>query len=530
MKSLNIWLAALFFLQMLSGYGQQVLDIQSDRPLYLSGEQMRVFIHHPGGKKHEVMHLELMNLQGEVVHRSSIRSEGLFAQASIDIPLSQESDWYLLRAYTIWMPSTAIKDLGYCVIPVYHAFDDKPANAQIEIPNSRPADSNIDIHLAKHRFQPKEQIDFTLSDAEAKGFAVSVIEKPLFELKRFFDSLIPEIEATGLSDQPVGNTHQTKLLYLGKIEKPKQSFLGALYVNEEKNSDWVSFSEDQAFGVEMAPFVGTKHGQLLGIEPLGNIQVLEPTMFQPSDVLPVPALSLPELPYSEEIKTYLDNGRKRRIIQDLYVPDTLVEAKAEEGLSFGKADRSYSTKEYVQFNTIEDFIKEVGGLIRLRKNKQGYNMKLFLDKNIIAPNPPLIFLNGFVVKDVNELMALDIKNLDRIDVFRLQATLIREFKTLGRNGVLAFYTKDPSIRLTSGHAVELDGFQKRAGEWMPLQADRQACFSPILYWNPGLISGGSEKLSFPATDDRGSYMILVWAMDENGIRLASQPIVLTSGS
>ncbi|MEM7369458.1 MAG: hypothetical protein AAF587_12720 [Bacteroidota bacterium] len=524
-------LTILAFLFSTCVFAQQALHIQPNKPLYISGESLDFFIHHPTGSKHEVVNLELMDEEGEILQRATIRSDGMVAAGSFSLPLSQKSGWCILRAYTIWMPSTVIKDLGYCIIPVYHAFDTHAPTGPIEIPSSPVSAVDIDFGLSKTRFQAGEQIEVELSPQQNQQLAMTVIEKPMFELGQFFASIIPDVPIKGLGNRPSGNVHQTKLLYLGKVNGSISQYLGGFYVAEEQKADWVSFSEDRAFGVELAPFVGTKYAQLLGMEPMGKIQLLEPEMFYASDFLKIPEFVLPDLPYPQQVIAYLEDSKKRRIIADLFAePVAPLPSEDEERLSFGKADRTYSPKEYVQFNTVEDFIKEVGGLIRLRKNKAGYNIKLFLDKNVIADHPPLMFLNGYIVQDLNELIAMDLNLVDRIDVYRRQSTLLREFKTIGRNGVVAFYTKDPSIRPAKGNDLELQGFQKRATVWAPELEKGRPGFSPILYWHPGISSQASASHIFESTDDKGEYMIVVWSMDQQGVKRANTSIFLTSGS
>ena len=347
---------------------QQKLDIQTDKAFYVSGEKMGVVVSNSTTNSPEIIYFELLNRSGKILDKLTLKSNGIAAIGMLEIPLNWESDWYVLRTYTVWLPTLVTKDVGYQVIPIYNEFDESPVAENIALPeiNLPPTTNTFSIQGVKTNYQRGDKVEISIqgNNPTKAQYAVSVIDENTFALNTYFEQLIPAIPRIQVNPAPPAGETLNQSLFLGKIKDESNNALGAFYIAEESKFDFVSFNDENVFGLELPDFYGVKHAQLVNIEPLGGISYLTPKMFTISEDLPLPKINLQALPYPKAMVDYLENSRKRRIIKDIFnIIEVQNIAKPIVVKPFAKADKSYFPKDYVRFTDTKDFIIEVANLI-----------------------------------------------------------------------------------------------------------------------------------------------------------------------
>lgn len=516
---------------------QQKLDIQTDKAFYVSGEKMGVVVSNSTTNSPEIIYFELLNQSGEILEKLTLKSNGIAAVGMLEIPLNWESDWYVLRTYTVWLPTLVTKDMGYQVIPIYNEFDESPVTENIVLPEIKlpSTTTTFSIQGAKTNYQSGEKVEINIqgNNPDKAQYAVSVIDENTLALNTYFEQLIPAIPRIQVNPAPPGGETLNQSLFLGKIEDESNTALGAFYIAEESKFDFVSFNDENVFGTQLLDFYGEKHAQLVNIEPLGSISYLTPKMFTISEDLPLPKINLQVLPYPKAMVDYLENSRKRRIIKDVFnIKETPNIAEPVAVKPFAKADKSYFPKDYVRFTDTKDFIVEVANLIKLRTVNKQLEMRVLLEKNKLAIHPPVVFLNGFMMTDHEELLTYSLDKIERIDIYRSKKKITPQFGILGRNGVVAIYTKDTSLRPIVGNEIVLQGLFKSNISIRPTISDNLPTLSPQLYWNGQIepTANGISNFSFGSTNDTGAYYILISQFSEKGRVEMVQKIMLKTKS
>ena len=149
-------------------------------------------------------------------------------------------------------------------------------------------------------------------------------------------------------------------------------------------------------------------------------------------------------------------------------------------------------------------------LIKLRTVGKQLETRVLLEKNKLAIHPPVVFLNGFMMTDHEELLTYSLDEIERIDIYRSKKKITPQFGILGRNGVVAIYTKDPTIQPKAGNELILQGVSPADALIQPIVLNDLPALSPQLFWK-GLIPtvNGISNFSFDITNDTGTYYIII---------------------
>ena len=507
-----VFLFRLCLMPWLGLFAQNYLAIQTDKQFYATGEQMGIMVGQNHRNPSGVIYVQMLDQNGQVLQTLTLKDKNSLAAALFSIPLNWNSNWYIIRAYTLWLPDFQIRDIAYKVIPIYNEFE-APTTTTDTIESIDIPTASQQIETDKEVYQKGEQVQVTINPISNRNLTfqtVAVFDEATFTLNTYFEQIVPQLPSTHILAPGPDFEPQHKLLYLGEINDSIEQLLGALYIAEEGMYSFVSLSTENRFGLEMPDFSGKKHAQFIGVGPIGGFIYLNPKISHTASQLVFPQFSLPEFPYPIEIINYLEDSRKRKIINELYEGNKVqLDRSKNERFFFSKADLSYSPADYIQFQTTEDFIREVATFIKLRPKNGKMSMRVLMEKNQLSPYEPIMFLNGYMLSNPEELIKLELDEIERIDVYRKEKTILKPFGILGRHGVIAFYTKDPNMRPQSGNSLELKGFVSD-NPVIRLADNPGPVFSPRLYWNPFILpdNDGRVLFTFSLSDDRGLYFIV----------------------
>lgn len=278
------------------------------------------------------------------------------------------------------------------------------------------------------------------------------------------------------------------------------------------------------FMLELSPFTGKKQVQVRAQEALD----LQPRRY---DTKIAPLSTSP--PVTEAVASYIDLSRRRRKIYQLFATvETELDAEipAQERKTL-KPNRDFNVQDYKAFPDMYNFFREVGGELRVRVKKGNYRAQLYNAPNqrFFAENP-LYIVDGKLTRDDNYVNTMNPGNVKYLAYYYIGSELRRNFPALGNNGVVQIETIRPVDNFPAADADDIfpvNGLQPKATFPVRNAATSSVpALSPVLLWQTG---GGDESITvkLPATDDYGSYKVVVVARGADGsLRSATQTFAL----
>ena len=192
-------------------------------------------------------------------------------------------------------------------------------------------------------------------------------------------------------------------------------------------------------------------------------------------------------------------------------------------ISFGDVEISIVLADYIQLPSFKDVIKEIVPYTRLSKKGDRYSLIVSNSKTVEVYYDPLILLDNIPVFDVNELMKINPKKIEKIEV--IDKSYVYGDYTL--NGIIRIITNTDNFADYdfSGESVYVD-FQTITLSAYPVlpeynsgskKKSRIPDFRNMLYWKPDLlISDKDISLSFYTSDHCSKYDIIVRGISYNG--------------
>ncbi|PHK97911.1 hypothetical protein CGL56_13945 [Neolewinella marina] len=233
------------------------------------------------------------------------------------------------------------------------------------------------------------------------------------------------------------------------------------------------------------------------------------------------SLSSPRLPRLEqrppltaEVIEYLDLSHRRRKIYQLYrtVETPLeVEVRPERPLPL-RASKSYNVQDYKAFPDLYTFFREVAGELRFRERRDGYTAQLYnAPTQRFFTGTPLFIVDGRLTRDADYVARLDPADVARVSFYYGNRELREQFPALGSQGVVQIDRLRPAADLPADDAanlLELHGLQP-ALNFTPRSGEEVPRLSPLLLWQTGTTEGEQTLIPLPATDDSGTFRVVV---------------------
>ncbi|WP_255594253.1 hypothetical protein [Pontibacter sp. HSC-14F20] len=210
----------------------------------------------------------------------------------------------------------------------------------------------------------------------------------------------------------------------------------------------------------------------------------------------------------------------------------LTEPHATAPLPRLPADRVFKLDEYVAFQDVEEAIREATTNLRMLKKKGKQTVRLLY----VAPGTkrmmkeePLYLLDGVMLENMDEIMALDLNDIASIEIAWSEEKLYAG--NLGRlvdNGMFAIYTKSGEARerlKEKGMPVLYEQYNLPRNFVVPTAISGDAAqaqlpdFRQQLFWQPYLQAGadGSATFTFYTSDETGVFEIQVQGQTAEGI-------------
>jgi hypothetical protein len=175
---------------------------------------------------------------------------------------------------------------------------------------------------------------------------------------------------------------------------------------------------------------------------------------------------------------------------------------------------------------MEEVIREIILDVHLRKKQGNFEFNLSNTPFVsYFDDPPLVLLDGGVVKDMNKLIAFDplkVRNIEVINRTYFAGPLLNEgiisFRTY--KGDFGGFNLDPSAL-----SQEFKGIQKNLEFYSPdyenekNKLNRLPDFRNELFWQPLLLTPSNGKVStrFYTSDDTGKFALVIQGRNSSGL-------------
>ncbi len=202
---------------------------------------------------------------------------------------------------------------------------------------------------------------------------------------------------------------------------------------------------------------------------------------------------------------------------------TLLTPKSELPF-YGAPDERYLLDDFTRFPTMEEVMREYVKGVMVRKRKDEFHF-LNLDRpnNGLFTLNPLVLLDGVPVFDINKIMAVDPRKIQKLDVITRQYYLGR----LNFNGVVSYFTYDGGMGdyiAEKANISFVDGLQSRREFFSPVYetpiqaASRIPDRRHLLLWSPHVKADNQGNISVPffTSDVIGNYHTVVQVLSPDG--------------
>ncbi len=205
---------------------------------------------------------------------------------------------------------------------------------------------------------------------------------------------------------------------------------------------------------------------------------------------------------------------------------------------YGKPDNTILLSKYIELTSLKEVVKEIiPGVSTVRKNDK-VSFKLFYQyQSKPFENNPLVLVDGVPVYDLEKVLSISSKDLEKIDVFTTRYYI----SDIVMDGILHFVTKKGNLDVIdldrSVYHVQYDLPESRHDFYSPdystdkLLNDRIPDFRNTLYWNAEMHTDktGKASMEFYSSDESGEYVITVEGISGDGkTGSSSMPLIINS--
>ena len=202
---------------------------------------------------------------------------------------------------------------------------------------------------------------------------------------------------------------------------------------------------------------------------------------------------------------------------------------------YGKPDNTILMSKYIELTSLKEVVKEIiPGVSTVKKNDK-INFKLFYQyQSQPYENNPLVLVDGVPVYDLEKVITINSRDLEKIDVFTTRYYI----SDIVMDGILHFITKKGNLDVIdldrSAYRVEYDLPELKPEFLSPDYSsverlhDHLPDFRNTLYWNPDMHTDktGKAPVEFYSSDESAEYIIVVEGITREG-KTGSTSIPLT---
>lgn len=523
----------IFMLGYLCGYGQPRLVFHMDKSFYVTGEVIwfNVFLP-PHLNEETLLTVFIYDESGSQQDAFSIYSgNGTNIPGYYRIPYEWNSGYYRFVLVGSEKQSAEPYELLTQSIPIYNDLKEPPPNPPIEVAervgdpleslercdvklsvlqeNIVPGDSVIiQFQVLDEGGQPMQanaSVSVVDSELTGPGVARTILPGKTFPGEDFFLYGRPVLKGALFSKD--GTPYLTN--FLGAFDTETCDF----YYDITYDLNYFTLSLPRVYRNVALQFLDFYEEEL-------DIQLL---------ALPSPGpWTGPNLPYSPQVKEYLQRSAQRKKIYKLF-------KTTEIPLSFQsfevnkktlEPDRRFILDDYESFSDLPSLFFEISTPLKFKSLKEGgYEAQMFnpeFGSRTFYAGKPLFIVDKKMTRNDQFIAELDIELIDTLDLFYYFKGLEENFGILGYNGVIQIQTQGKGVSLPPEdpfYAFQQPGLQVPLNTYENSPIDEEhPGLTPQQYWNAEVRTdpNGVGKIGFIQGKDLSTFKVEILVKAQNG--------------
>jgi hypothetical protein len=190
----------------------------------------------------------------------------------------------------------------------------------------------------------------------------------------------------------------------------------------------------------------------------------------------------------------------------------------------GKPDYKVLLADFVPLKDFYEIVRETLPYVRLRKNKNNFEVEILDRENKIFMKNPAVFLNGMLINNIDNIISFGSDKIRRIET----VCHTRVFGSMVFNGILSIFTSPNVIKnlFFDKHSLHLPPVSLINHSYYTSpdysspekKINRDPDFRQLLYWNPSLDIQHNQNIhaEFYTSDSKGTYIIKVEGIASDG--------------
>ncbi|MEM9675881.1 MAG: hypothetical protein AAF992_25040 [Bacteroidota bacterium] len=523
------------------------LYVHLDKSFYATGETLwyKVYFLYQdtSSVKSNIVYLDLISPTGEVLVHQKLLRDHLHTHGEINIPPDWEEGYYTLRCYTRWNLNFGDDAIYQQRIPIYNPYENlvssasTPPVAQTVI-KSNERDLNISLQTRQQVYGKNDdvQVTITVTDAAQQpvnaNLSLAVLDTDLINLDE--NTTVAERQSfpdTSIDPVSLNYTPEEALALAMTVASPTTSELVSsqfISVYRVEDQEFINTSIEQGeLSVSLPNFFGSRTFQIHNHNPF---QAASPSVAVHSilDSLPSPKLLDSSPSRTPEVERYLRLSKLRNKLQEIFEssPPPSAGNTALQTNTF-IPNKTYSIDKFQLMKTVEDFVSNVLVKASISSDDGQKSVRLFdpIDQRYLEDNP-WYMINGYLTTLEEEVLAMSLSQIEKIDIFLQPKTVAQQFPFLmARGGVIAIYTKDkkpPTDFIAERNTFTWQGFHSplpfEGQRRVESQDDKVPDFRPLVYWEPVIETDeqGRAVVTFPNSKAISQFSIQVSGVSVKG--------------
>ncbi|MGE5419969.1 MAG: hypothetical protein ACM3UT_07265 [Chloroflexota bacterium] len=501
-----------------------------DRNLYISGEliQFSAFIRSQNDSfaGSRILYCELVTSDGRSMASGKYATVNSTVSGSLVIPPELISGIYYLKAYTKAMRNEGPSVYSYEYIKVVNPYRsevnssiaDQPVTAPVKSGDTIPEAIISNMVRVPAFALPGDSARIFIDDSSLcktlRNLTISVIPEHTLS-----DRIISPADDTAIHDNAY--LPETKGILITGIVKNRSNgnVIPGIRVNlsitgEGRDFMSASTAKDGRFVFSVPDYKGNRDIFLC----TESTDSLDAQILVDNDFCNLP-VSLPEADFElSDAERQIALTMANRFSMETYFNNDSVEgSKPEETPAFyGKPDEILAMDEYVQLPTLEDYFNQLPVSVKVRK-RSGHNyFKVLGTQAELMDIDPLVMVDLVVIDDPEKILALDPRDITRIDIVnavyvkgdRIYGGIVNVISregdfagiSLPSSGVFINYSFISSTVKTPVNSVKTNVPDTRNTVFWKVFRDQDNC----------------TDLSFIAPATPGKYLVVIRGVDGNG--------------
>lgn len=513
--------------------------ILTDRSIYITGEEInfQVFNLSTDSLKElnwsKVYYLELITPQGLSLIQTKIGMDRTGAQGSFNIPVDISSGTYYLKGYTRWMRNFGPERYDFLSVNIINPLkrtvlaEDTTSTPIVkleklktepdvtgpvlgDLQNSYARRTTVLLSLSSHQDDmPVQCCVSVVPKGSLIGQWESVPSSGKLPVERIRE--IPETMGISLTGKvqfvESGNPAPYAVVYISLLDEGRD-----FYCNYADSAGIFYFAFPDQFGATDL-FISASHTDPDDLTLFIDQDFCTEPVHLPSYPLKIDSASIDlitGLSVNAQIRDQYRSGQKES--EGPEVPHKL--------FFYGAPSTTLMFDDYIKLPTLEEYFLELTPQVSLRTMKRKKILRVVGEHPDLEFYPPLIMIDGVAVFDVESILAVSPRYIDRMEI--VDAPYIKGNVTFGgiinlisRNDDMGFIDLPSSGLMVNYKMVEQANIRNQMHQ---PDDSRIPDVRNVLYWNPriSLDKNETDPIDFQTGDTPGEYDIVIRGYTANG--------------